>query len=81
MDQVRETIDEWHVDGFVSITLHSCHPFSIETENIRRVCAEKNVPLLHLETDFYPNDAGQLRTRIAAFLEMLRMRKEGACNA
>ena len=78
MDQVRETIKEWHADGHVSITLHSCNPFAIETENIRRVCEEMDIPLLHIETDFYPGDAGQIRTRIEAFLEMIRMGKEAA---
>lgn len=75
MQQVADTIDEWNADGYVSITLHSCNPFAIETENIRRVCEEKGIPLLHIETDFYPNDEGQIRTRIEAFLEMIRMNK------
>ena len=78
MDQVRETIKVLHADGYVSITLHSCNPFAIETENIRRVCEEMDIPLLHIETDFYPGDAGQIRTRIEAFLEMIRMGKEAA---
>ncbi len=75
-DQVRQTITEWKADGYVSLTLHSCHPFAIETENIRRVCEECGIPLLHIETDFYPNDAAQLRTRISAFIEMIREKKE-----
>ena len=75
MQQVADTIDEWNADGYVSITLHSCNPFAIETENIRRVCDSKGIPLLHIETDFYPNDEGQIRTRIEAFLEMIRMNK------
>lgn len=75
MKQVADTIDEWKADGYVSITLHSCNPFAIETENIRRVCESKGIPLLHIETDFYPNDEGQIRTRIEAFLEMIRMNK------
>ena len=75
MQQVADTIDEWNADGYVSITLHSCNPFAIETENIRRVCESKGIPLLHIETDFYPNDEGQIRTRIEAFLEMIRLNK------
>lgn len=78
MEQVRETIKEWNADGYVSITLHSCNPFAIETENIRRVCEEMGIPLLHIETDFYPGDEGQIRTRIEAFLEMLREIKKEA---
>ena len=76
MKQVEETIAEWRADGLVSITLHSCHPFAIETENIRRVCERCGVPLLHIETDFTPGDEGQIRTRLEAFLEMLREKKE-----
>lgn len=80
MDQVRDTIREWKANGYVSITLHSCNPFAIETENIRRVCKEMGIPLLHIETDFYPGDEGQIRTRIAAFLEMIRERKMEAAH-
>lgn len=77
MVQVMDTIDEWQADGLVSLTLHACNPFAIETENIRRVCEKKGVPVLHLVTDFSPGDEAQLRTRIGAFVEILREKKEG----
>lgn len=80
MEQVRDTIKEWKADGYISITLHSCNPFSIETKNIRRVCEDMGIPLLHIETDFYPGDEGQIRTRIAAFLEMIREKKMEAAH-
>lgn len=80
LEQVEQTIKEWHADGMVSITLHSCDPFAIETENIRRVCEKNGIPLLHIETDFYPGDEGQIRTRIEAFLEMIRESKKEALN-
>lgn len=75
MLQVEETIHEWKADGVISLTLHSCNPFAIETENIRRVCEKCGVPLLHIETDFTPGDEGQIRTRIEAYLEMIRENK------
>ena len=78
--QIKATIEEWNVDGFISVTLHSCNPFAIETENIRRASEECGVPLLHLETDFGKEDVGQLATRIEAFVEMLREKKEAALN-
>lgn len=76
MEQVAATIAEWKADGVISLTLHSCHPFGIETENIRRVCDSCGVPLLHIETDFSTGDEGQIRTRLEAFLEMIRQKKE-----
>lgn len=78
--QVAATIDEWKVDGVVSLTLHSCNPFGIETRNIRRVCEACGVPHLHISTDFAQHDAGQIRTRIGAFLEMLQSRR-AACGS
>ena len=75
--KVKELIKQ---DYMVSITLHSCDPFAIETENIRRVCEKNGIPLLHIETDFYPGDEGQIRTRIEAFLEMIRESKKEALH-
>lgn len=80
MEQVADTIDEWKADGYVSITLHSCNPFAVETENLRRVCESKGIPLLHIQTDFTPGDEGQIRTRIEAFLEMIREKKREAMS-
>lgn len=72
--QLRETIDEWKADAVISITVHACTPFDIESKTIGDICEEKGVPFLHLRTDYSPGDEGQLRTRIEAFLEMLRER-------
>ena len=42
------------------------------------VSQRKGIPLLHIETDFTPGDEGQIRTRIEAYLEMIRKKKEEA---
>ena len=39
---------------------------------VERTLAEEGIPLLRIETDYSDDDAGQLRTRIDAFLEMVR---------
>lgn len=65
-------IDEYHADGVVDMELQACHTYSIETTKIRRfVTEEKKISYLNLETDYSQADAGQLATRIAAFIEML----------
>ena len=75
MQQVEETIHEWNAEGIISLTLHSCNPFAIETENIRRVCDKCGIPLLHIETGFEPGDEAQIRVRIEAYIEMIREKK------
>jgi len=74
--QLRDTLDEWRVDGVISITVHACTPFDIESKTIGDICEEEGVPFLHLSTDYSPGDEGQLRTRIEAFLEMLQNGKD-----
>lgn len=69
---IRDLAREYRVDAVVEVTLQACHTFAVEAKNIRDlVQGELNLPYLHLETDYSTNDAGQLDTRINAFLEML----------
>lgn len=74
-EQLRSTLAEWKVDGVISITVHACTPFDVESKTIGDICAEEGVPFLHVRTDYSPGDEGQLRTRIEAFLEMLEGRQ------
>lgn len=75
-DQLRNTLAEWQVDGVISITVHACAPFDVESHTNGAICQEAGVPFLHVRTDYSPGDEGQLRTRIEAFLEMLQERRE-----
>lgn len=80
MQQIEDTIDEWKADGYLALTLHSCNPFAIETENVRRVCEKKGIPMIHVSTDFTPGDEGQIRTRLQAFVEMIRAKNEAKAH-
>lgn len=76
MEQVRGILKEWNVDGVVCTNLHSCNPFAVESEHIRRVAEELGIPALHIQSDFSTGDEGQIRTRIEAFVEMLKDKKQ-----
>ncbi len=65
-------IDEYHVDGVIDMELQACHTYAVETLRIKRfVNDEKKIPYMNLETDYSQSDVGQLKTRVAAFIEML----------
>lgn len=71
-DLLNQMIDEYHIDGVVEVVLQACHTYSVESYGIRRfVCEEKQIPYTYIETDYSTTDTEQLRTRIAAFVEML----------
>jgi benzoyl-CoA reductase/2-hydroxyglutaryl-CoA dehydratase subunit BcrC/BadD/HgdB len=58
-------------DGVVYYALKFCDPYTIEAGGIRTALEEASVPMLYIETDYSAGDAGQLTTRVEAFLELL----------
>ena len=42
-----------------------------EAVRVQRACEQAGVPYMKLETDYSTNDAGQVETRLGAFIEML----------
>ena len=70
-EKLPALIREFRADGVLDIALQACHTYLIEGRSIRDICKEQNVSYLALETDYATADAGQIDTRIAAFVETL----------
>ena len=64
-------VEEFRADAVLDVALQACHTYLIEGRTIRDICRERNVPYMALETDYATADAGQIDTRIAAFMETL----------
>lgn len=62
----------YRVDGVIYHNLRGCYLYHMEAEAIARRFQELNIPLLSIETDYFPEDTEQLTVRIESFLEMLR---------
>ncbi|MEF9917312.1 MAG: double-cubane-cluster-containing anaerobic reductase [Lachnospiraceae bacterium] len=72
LELLDRLMDEYKVDGVVEVILQACHTYNVETLGIRRFVNEKKgKPYISVETDFSQADAGQLATRLTAFIEML----------
>lgn len=71
MDDTVELCKKYKVDGVVDLVLTACHTFNVEAELMRQRMEQEGVPYMKIETDYAPNDQGQIDTRIAAFIEML----------
>lgn len=69
---LSQLVDEYSVDGVIDVILHACHTYNVEGLTIRKfINQKKKIPYLKIETDYSQSDIGQLKTRIAAFIEML----------
>lgn len=58
--------------GVIHYALQFCSPYQIEAPQLERAVERGGLPVLRIDTDYSQEDAGQLRTRVEAFLEQIR---------
>ncbi|GHV44037.1 2-hydroxyglutaryl-CoA dehydratase [Spirochaetia bacterium] len=63
--------DQFKADGVLEMVLQSCHTYAVESHTIGEFLKARNIPFMSLETDYSTGDTEQLKTRAAAFIEML----------
>jgi benzoyl-CoA reductase/2-hydroxyglutaryl-CoA dehydratase subunit BcrC/BadD/HgdB len=71
MDDVVRLAREYQVDGVIHYNLMFCHTYANEAVRMEKRLKQENIPILRVETD-YGDDSGQLKTRIEAFLEIIK---------
>lgn len=72
VDDIVRLAKEYKVDGVIDVNLKFCCLYDTEGYNVERALREAGIPVLGIETDYDDGDSEQLRTRIGAFIEMLR---------
>ncbi|HWQ65686.1 MAG TPA: double-cubane-cluster-containing anaerobic reductase [Methanospirillum sp.] len=72
MDVLAKVSEEYHADGIVDITWIGCHTYNVESRILSKAMKEKGIPVMQIETDYSPADTEQIRTRIEAFIDMIR---------
>lgn len=73
--KLASMVREFGVDGVVYQAFSGCHLYEMEQKGISKTLEAKGVPMLFLETDYSPEDMGQLSTRVEAFIESIKTRK------
>jgi benzoyl-CoA reductase/2-hydroxyglutaryl-CoA dehydratase subunit BcrC/BadD/HgdB len=58
-------------DGVIHYGLLFCQPYAHEAMKVGKAMAAAGLPYLSIETDYGMEDAGQLKTRVEAFVETL----------
>ncbi len=73
-DRVRKlltSIKDFKVDGVIYQSFAGCQLYEIESLSIGKTLEREGVPMLYVETDYNPDDGGQLSTRVEAFIDAL----------
>lgn len=71
IDDIMRMAEEYKVDGIVHYALQFCSPYQFEGYTVEKAAKAAGIPVLKIETDYSMEDAGQISTRVEAFLEML----------
>jgi len=64
-------------DGIVMLLLKFCDPHAFDYPDIAKELNAENIPHLLIETEIQPASLEQIRTRLQAFVEMLKEKKNG----
>lgn len=75
IDRLNELIAQYAANGVVYHILRLCQVFDFEFTKLSKVLEKMKVPLIKIESEYSEEDAGQIKTRIEAFIEMLEARK------
>jgi len=75
IDRLLELSEQFNVDGIVYHILRLCQVYDYEFSKVYRVLEKRNMPIIKIETEHSEEDAGQEKTRIEAFIEMIEAKK------
>jgi len=75
LDHIKQMSSTYHAQGVIHYGLQFCQPYQIESLTVERNLEEVGLPTLRVDTDYSMEDVEQLKTRVEAFLERIRMSK------
>lgn len=71
LNNLKEYIKEYKVDGVVDMVLTGCHTFAAESNKVKAAAEEAGASYLYMETDYSVSNTAQAKIRLEAFVEML----------
>ncbi len=74
--RIQQMIEDFRVEGVVYHVLRGCHIYNVESTRIKQAAEEMGIPMLVVETEYSQEDIEQLRTRVEAFLMLVRARRK-----
>jgi benzoyl-CoA reductase/2-hydroxyglutaryl-CoA dehydratase subunit BcrC/BadD/HgdB len=72
MDNIVGMARDLKADGVVHYGLSFCTPYAMEAFKVEKALKSEGIPMLAIETDYGMEDVEQLKTRVEAFVEMIR---------
>lgn len=74
LDRIMTVIKDFRISGVIYHVVRGCHLYAMEYMKIKRALDREKIPTYYLDTEYSREDAGQMKNRIDAFMEMLHAR-------
>lgn len=75
-EKIIQMYKDRKADGCIYYTLSFCHTYNVESHLVIEALEKEGIPCLAIESDYSPEDMGQIKTRVEAFLESLTFKKK-----
>jgi benzoyl-CoA reductase/2-hydroxyglutaryl-CoA dehydratase subunit BcrC/BadD/HgdB len=72
LDDIQEMAQRLHANGVIHYALQFCTPYMVEAYKVKERLGKEEIPYLRIETDYSMEDMGQLKTRVEAFIEVMK---------
>jgi len=72
LNHIEEMVETYKADGVIHYGLQFCQPYLMESMSVEKALEAKDIPTLRIDTDYSMEDMGQLKTRVEAFIELIK---------
>ena len=76
LKKLHELLSQSKAQGVIYHTLRYCDPFTFKAKETKNVLAKSGIPLLEIHTEYAGSDYEAMKTRVEAFVEMIRIKSE-----
>ena len=74
--RLKQLIQENRIQGVIYHVLRGCLVYDFEYKKLEEELGKLDIPVIRLESDYNEEDVEQLRIRIEAFIELIKLRQE-----
>ncbi|MBI5249190.1 MAG: 2-hydroxyacyl-CoA dehydratase [Desulfomonile tiedjei] len=80
LEHVKQMSSDYRADGVIHYGLQFCQPYQIESLPVEKALEGAGIATLRVDTDYSMEDVEQIKTRVEAFVERIRMSTCSACR-
>lgn len=72
LKNLKQLVKDYNAQGVIYHTLRYCDPFTFKASETKDVLKKEGIPLLEIHTEYAGSDIEAIRTRVEAFVELIK---------